>query len=394
MNPMVGVLMYVVGGAAGASFYLPFKGVRKWAWESYWMIYTLVALLIVPWVLALSMSPNVLSVLSQTPWKTLGLSFLFGAMWGAGGLTWGLMIRYLGVGLGVAIGCGLCAAVGTLVPPLFLGDFKTLVALPGGVTTLAVWCVGVTISLVGIVVTGAAGMSKERELSEEQKKAAVAEFNFAKGILVAVFSGVMSGGMAIGIRMGDVGGEESIVKLTQKIPPVTPEMWQGLPVLVVVLLGGFTVNFVWCLLLNLKNRTAGDYTKFGLLLVPNLIFSALAGVLWYSQMACFTIGDSQSGNFKFTGWTVFMSAQIVFSSLWGIVLAEWKGSSERTRTLLTTGLAILVVSMAIIGYGNYRESKRPKPSDPGPQKPAATASLAGTPHSPAFPLAGELLVVR
>jgi L-rhamnose-H+ transport protein len=293
-------------------------------------------------------------------------------MWGAGGLTWGLMIRYLGVGLGMAIGCGLCAAVGTLVPPLFLGDFQELVTLPWGATTLIVWCIGVAVSLVGIVVTGAAGMSKERELSEEQKKAHVAEFNFTKGILVAIFSGVMSAGMAMGIRMGDLGGTESIVKLSVKHK--TPEMWQGLPVLVVVLLGGFTVNFLWCLLLNVKNRTGGDYARLGIRFALNLIFSALAGVLWYSQMACLTIGDSKSGAFKFTGWTVFMSSQIVFSTLWGIVLLEWKGASQRTRTLLTTGLAILVVSMVIIGYGNFLKPKKQEPS-PGGDASVAAAGI-------------------
>jgi len=195
-NPFLAIVLYMVGGLSGASFYLPFKKVRDWAWESYWMIYTLVALLIVPWVLAFAFAPNVLSVLAKTPWDRLGLCFLFGAMWGAGGLTWGLMIRYLGVGLGVAIGCGLCAAVGTLVPPIFLGEYAKLLDQPGGVLALLVLLVGVAVSLVGIVITGAAGMSKEREMSEEQKKAAVAEFNFTKGMLVAVFSGVMSAGMS------------------------------------------------------------------------------------------------------------------------------------------------------------------------------------------------------
>ncbi len=374
MDPLIGVLMYVIGGAAGASFYLPFKAVRKWAWESYWMIYTLAGLLIVPWVLAFSFSPNVLPVLAETPWETLGLCFAFGAMWGAGGLTWGLMIRYLGVGLGTAIGCGLCAAVGTLVPPLLLGDFDELVSLPWGPAALVVWCVGVAVSLVGIVVTGAAGMSKQRELSEAEKKAHVAEFNFTRGFFAAVFSGVMSAGMAMGIRMGDLGGTESMVKLTQKIEPQTPGMWQGLPVLVVVLMGGFTVNFLWCLLLNVKNRTGGDYARLGVRLVLNLVLSALAGVLWYSQMVLLTIGDWQSGDFKFTGWTVLMSSLIVFSTLWGLALREWKGSSQRTRTLLTTGLAILVVSMAIIGYGNYLKPEKPKPSAGG-NAPVAAAGI-------------------
>jgi L-rhamnose-H+ transport protein len=349
MTPFIGVLMYVIGGATGASFYLPFKKVRNWSWESYWMIYTLAALLLAPWVLAFFVSPNVLSVLRATPAKTLLLCYLFGAMWGAGGLTWGLMIRYLGVGLGVAIGCGLCASVGTLLPPLFLGDFGDLVAKPGGTAALAALLVGVGVSLVGIVITGSAGMSKEREMSEEQKKAGVAEFNFTKGILVAVFSGVMSAGMAFGLRAaGDV-----IAPLTQTIEPVTPKIWEGLPGLVVVLLGGFTVNFAWCAILNMKNKTTGDYANQGTPLAANLIFAALAGLLWYSQMVLYTVGDSKIGTFKFSGWSVFMSSQIIFSSLWGIALAEWKGTSRRTRNLLAAGLAVLVLSLAIIAYGNY-----------------------------------------
>ncbi len=348
-TPFLGVVLYIVGGLSGASFYLPFKGVRRWAWESYWLVYCIAALLVVPWALALAMSPNVVSVLRATPWQTLGLCYLFGAMWGAGGLTWGLMIRYLGVGLGVAIGCGLCAAVGTLVPPLVQGDFQEMVAKPGGIPALVALLAGVAISLVGIVVTGAAGMSKEREMSEEQKKAAVAEFNFTKGILVAIFSGVMSAGMSFGVRTAD----GVITPLAKTTAPATPDLWSGLPGLVVILFGGFTVNVVWTLFLNFKNRTTGDYAKPEAPLVLNYLLSAFAGVLWYLQMVFYTMGDSKIGDYKFSGWSVFMSAQIIFSTLWGIVLLEWKGASPRTQKLLAAGLAILVLSLVVIGYGNY-----------------------------------------
>jgi len=353
MDPLVGLLLIVGGGAAGASFYLPFKGVRNWAWESYWMIYTVAGLLIAPWVLAFSQSPNLLSVLSQTPWDTLGLCFLFGAMWGAGGLTWGLMIRYLGVGLGIAIGCGLCAAVGTLVPPIVLGEFAKMVDQPGGIAALVALIVGVAVSLVGIVVTGAAGMSKEREMSRAEKQAAVAEFNFTKGILVAIFSGIMSAGMNFGISMGKVGGNESMVALAGTVPPITANTWENLPVLVVVLLGGFTVNFLWCLILNARNRTVGDYTKPNTPLARNLLFAAVAGIVWYLQIAFFAMGKSKLGAFDFSGWSVLMSSQIIFSTVWAMALLEWKGSSQRTKKLLSAGLAILVLSLAIIGYGNY-----------------------------------------
>jgi L-rhamnose-H+ transport protein len=358
-TPFLGVLLYVIGGLTGASFYLPFKGVKKWAWESYWLVYAVAGLVIVPWALALTMSPNVLSVLRATPWETLGLCFLFGAMWGAGGLTWGLMIRYLGVGLGVAIGCGLCAAVGTLVPPLVLGladrpelhneSFAAMIQMPGGSLALAVLLTGVVVSLAGIVITGAAGMSKEREMPEEQKKAAVAEFDFKKGILVAIFSGVMSAGMNFGVYASKLG----IVPRTHTIKPLTDKIWEGLPGLVVILLGGFTVNVVWVLFLNFKNRSTSDYAKAEAPLARNYLLSALAGAVWYSQMVFYTMGNSQIGAYEFSGWSVFMSAQIIFSTLWGIALLEWTGVSPRTRKLLAAGLAVLVLSLVIIAYGNY-----------------------------------------
>ena len=186
-NPFLGVSLYVVAGLAGACFYLPLKGVKQWSWESYWLIWAVAGLLLSPWILASFVSPNVLSVFHQVSWETLGWCYLFGALWGFGGLTWGLMIRYLGVGLGTAIGCGLCAAAGTLIPPAFRGQLAGYAHEAWGIATL----VGVGIALLGIVATGAAGMSKERELSEAQRKAAVAEFHFGKGILVAIFSGII-----------------------------------------------------------------------------------------------------------------------------------------------------------------------------------------------------------
>src|SRR5512139_3166988 len=197
-NPALGVLIFAIGGLAGAVFYLPFRKVRDWAWESYWLVYAVTGLLIVPLALALVTSPNLVAVLRAAPRGELLYCYLCGAMWGVGGLTWGLMIRYLGVGLGLAVGCGLCASAGTLIPPLFKGEFGGLLQAASGQATL----IGVVVALAGIVMVGMAGMSKEKELPEEQKRKAVAEFNFNKGMLVAIFSGIMSAGMAFGLGSG------------------------------------------------------------------------------------------------------------------------------------------------------------------------------------------------
>lgn len=343
-NPSLGVLIFTLGGLAGAVFYLPFKRVQKWAWESYWMIYAVAGLVVVPWLLALTTSPNVVKVLSQAPGGQIGYCFFCGAMWGVGGLTWGLMIRYLGVGLGLAIGCGLCSATGTLIPPILKGNLQALFGTPAANASL----VGVLVSVIGIVLVGMAGMSKESELPNEEKKKAVAEYDFKKGILVALFSGIMSAGMSFGLQ-----GGPDIEALAKSVEPVTPLAWAGMPVLVVVLLGGFAVNGGWCLFLNAKNKTLGDYARKDAPMLPNLLFAGLAGAIWCSQFICFKTGEPQMGALSYIGWAVLMASAILFSTLLGILLGEWKGTSGRTRALLACGLVLLIGSSVLSAYSGY-----------------------------------------
>ena len=368
VNPAVVILIFVLGGLAGAVFYLPFKKVTNWAWESYWLIYALFGLIIVPWVLAYCTSPNVLAVLREAHWNALGYCFLCGAMWGFGGLTWGLMIRYLGFGLGLAIGGGLCSATGTLLPPIlkpvlerFFGEAAGNVALSEAIqnglhklygTPSADYALfGIVVSLIGIALVGGAGMSKEAELPLEEKKKAVAEFNFKKGMLVAIFSGIMSAGMSLGLQGGG-----TIEELALKTAPVTATVWKGIPVLVVVLLGGFAVNGLWCLFLNFKNKTTGDYVKSGSPILANLFLAGLAGAIWTSQFICFKTGEPKMGDRSYVGWSVLFASCILFGTLLGIVLGEWKNTSGRTRLLLALGLICLVASSFISGYSGYLKS--------------------------------------
>ena len=360
-NPAVGVLIFALGGLAGAVFYLPFKKVKNWAWESYWFIYAVVGLVVVPWALAFTTSPNVVPVLKQAPSKELWYCYLCGAAWGVGGLTWGLMIRYLGVGLGLAIGCGLCSAGGTLIPPIIKPWLNAVVAgapLPSllegvkdlhGTPAANMSLIGVVISLLGIIFVGMAGMSKEKELPEEQKRKAVAEYNFRFGIFVAIFSGLMSSALGIGLQGGG-----TIEKLAQETAPVTSVAWKGMPVLVVALLGGFTVNALWCLFLNVKNKTTGDYTKKDTPLLGNLIFAGLAGAIWCSQFICFKTGEPAMGQTAYVGWALLMACQILFSSLIGaFFLGEWRATGRRTRTLLAAGLALLILTAVLSGFSGY-----------------------------------------
>jgi L-rhamnose-H+ transport protein len=349
-NPAIGTLIFMLGGLAGAIFYMPFKKVRKWAWESYWMIYAISGLLVVPWVLALATSPNLLSVLKSAPAGEVGYCLVCGIVWGFGGLTFGLMIRYLGVGLGMAMGLGLTSAAGTLIPPMLKGRaaISAMFTTAGGIVSV----LAALVSVAGIVFVGMAGKSKENELPDLEKKKAVAEFDFRKGVLLAVFCGLTSSAMSFGLQ----GGPE-IQKLAATIEPATSVIWAGMPVLVLVLLGGFIVNGGWCLILNARNKTAGDYIDTRAPMVPNLLFAGLAGAIWCSQFICFKTGEPMMGATSYIGWAVLMASAILFSQLFGLALGEWKGTSRKTVRLLVTGLVLLVLSSGVAAWGGYVAAK-------------------------------------
>lgn len=352
MNPFLGVIFHWLGGAAAASFYIPFRRVKNWSWETYWLVGGAFSWILAPWTLALLLVPEVWGALSAAPVKSLLWAYFWGAMWGIGGLTFGLSVRYLGIALGYAIALGFCAAFGTLMPPIFSGEIGKIAASTDGRWIL----VGIAVCLGGIALSGLAGISKERELSAEQKKNTSVDFNFLKGLLVATFAGVMSSCFAYGLAAGKPLAEISKANL---LASGGSDLWQNLPVLIVVLLGGFTTNFIWCVILNVKNRSAGEYFNArksaaeAAPLLRNYLYSALAGVTWYLQFFFYSMGSTRMGKYDFSSWTLHMASIIIFSTLWGVALKEWKGTSRRTHVLIGLGLIVLIGSTIIVGYGNF-----------------------------------------
>ena len=343
----LGIFLHSLGGLAAGSFYIPFKKVRNWAWETYWLVGGFFSWIIAPWVIALlTVKPERMSILYEAPIKSIFFSYLFGLLWGIGGLTFGLSMRYLGMSLGYAIALGFCAAFGTVIPPIYFGSFGDLINQTSGLTMLA----GVLVCLIGIAICGWAGISREKELSAEQKKETIGEFNFAKGLWVAIFAGVMSACMAFGIAAG-----KPIAMLA--IERGVPRLWQNSPVFICILAGGFTTNFLWCVFLNIKNKTAKDYlNKSGSPLVNNYIFSALAGVTWYLQFMFYGMGTTKMGKYDFSSWTIHMAFIIVFSNIWGLIFHEWKGTSRRIHRMIFAGIIVLITSTFVVGLGNYLAS--------------------------------------
>lgn len=383
-NPFLGVFFHWLGGFASGSFYVPYKGVKKWSWETYWLVGGVFSWIICPWLLASLLTHDLVGVLRQQSGSTLWWTYFFGAMWGFGGLTFGLTMRYLGMSLGMGVALGYCAAFGTLLPPLFKSFAPSIpvaetlgqIAATGpGQITLA----GVAVCLFGIGIAALAGLTKEREMPAAEKQKAIAEFAFTKGLLIATFSGIMSACFAFALTAGNPIGAASLAAGTNVI-------WTGLPKLVVVLLGGFTTNFIWCVILNVRNRTGYQYlastvrpeharltasggkgaaapaaggTPAADLNVPvlgNYFFSALAGTAWYFQFFFYTMGETQMGHFSFASWTLHMASIIIFSTMWGWIFHEWKGASRKAHLLIGAGITVLILSTVVIGYGTYLKS--------------------------------------
>ena len=324
----LGLLIIAVGAFCQSSSYVPINKIKKWSWESYWLIQGVFAWLVFPLLGALLAVPSghsLFEIYAQYPKESL-LTMVFGVLWGIGGLTFGLSMRYLGVALGQSIALGTCAGLGAILGPLFTGQADTL--------TAAVW-VGVVVTLVGIAIIGIAGGMKSASLPEEEKKKAVKDFNFGKGMIIALLCGFMSACFNIGLNFG------APLRWAE-----TKEIFATLPATFLVTIGGFITNAVYCLYQNSKNKTFSDYRQ-GSLWGNNIVFCALAGLLWYSQFFGLSLGKGFLTDFPVLitfSWCILMALNVTFSNVWGIILKEWKGCSGKTIAVLVGGLAVLIFS--------------------------------------------------
>ena len=363
-NPFLGVLLHWTGGLSAASCYLPFRGIRRWSWEIYWLVQGIFSWIIVPPIFAALLVPGFVAILHGAGESTLFYTWFWGAMWGIGGLLFGLGVRYLGIALGYTVALGFSTAFGTLVPPLFAGQLGAIARERAGQVVI----LGVIVCLAAIVVSGFAGRMKERELAGSNADEAAApggkgEYLFGRGIFVASFAGIMSACFAYGLAAGK---PVSDVTRQALLAHGRSDLWQSLPALVVVLWGGFTTNVLWCGGLLIRNRSAAQFAgraadgpgMLGLRRTAlNYALAASAGLLWYLQFFFYSMGQTKMGKYDFSSWTLHMAGTILFATLWGSLLHEWRGTSRKTKAAGAIGFLLLVVSTLIVGYGNYLKTR-------------------------------------
>jgi L-rhamnose-H+ transport protein len=339
MNSFQSILLMAIGSICAASFYVPIKRIKGWSWESYWLVQGLFSWILVPVLFAWITLPSgtLGSVISLAPATDKFWAIFYGALWGIGGLTFGLSMRYLGVALGQSIALGLCAGIGTLVPPIAMG--QDLFADRSGILML----IGVSVSLAGIAIIGYAASLRSKGLSEPERQSAVKEFALKKGLLIAILAGVMSACFSFGLTAG-----KSLQDAAISLGANT--LFAKNPVIAFVTFGGFITNFIYCIFLNFKNGTGKDYLSVSRsVLLNNVLFAAIGGTLWYLQFFFMGMGESKlPASMVAFAWSILMSMNITFSNLWGIWLKEWKGASRKTIVFLVIGLVVLVLSTFVI----------------------------------------------
>ena len=348
MQALLGIIFHSLGGVAAGSFYMPYNKVKGWAWESYWIIGGLFSWLFIPPLAAWITVPGFVEIIAASSDQVIFFAFTMGLLWGVGGLSYGLGIRYLGMSLGNSVVLGFSAAFGAIVPSIYYNinptegkiSFTDMLESSGGQLVLF----GVFVCLVGIAISGRAGMMKEQELSEEEKKRTVAEFSLSKGLIIAILSGILSSFFNFGIEAGKPLADAAV---EAGFDP----LYKNNVTFVVILWGGLTTNLIWTTILSLKNRSYLDFVNQSTPIVKNMMFSALAGTIWFLQFFFYGMGESKLGNGA-SSWILHMSTIILTANLWGIYRKEWKGVTTKTKWTITTGIAVIILAVILVGIGN------------------------------------------
>lgn len=341
-NPIMGTLIHAIGGSAAACCYLPYEGIKKWSYESFWIVQALFAWLIMPIIIGFLTVPDLWQVLCDAPIQSVILPILLGALYGFGGMAFGFAIRHIGYSLTYTISIGISAIVGTIVPLLLTGTLIAQFTRPGG----SVFFLGMFISFIGLLLSGLAGYRKERDLAASGDNSN--NFNMSKGFFLTIFAGILSGifGVALFLAqpVAELAAEHGAGYFVANAAQILPSF------------GCLITNLIWFTVVSIRQKTIKELVpsgnESGKRYSVNILLSAMAGSLWYLQFLFLGMANVRMGEFEFAGWGLHMFMLIFFSFLIGIMMKEWSKVTRKTFAILLLALATLLVSFIVMTYGS------------------------------------------
>lgn len=341
-NPVLGTLVHAIGAFSAAICYTPQKRVKRWSWQTYWMVQAAFCWFIWPLVGAGLTIPDLAGVLAEAPKAAMVKSFLLGAAYGIGGTAFGIAIRYIGFSLTYSLAVGISSVLGTLIPPLIAGTLGAAFSKAGGGWVLS----GVAVGTFGIFLCGVAGRSKEVDLAGSAAKQG---FSVAKGLPLCLLAGVLSAVYGFALAAG-----EPIADIAEAHGA---GYFRGNVTYIFANSGAFLTTLIYCLYLHGKHQTLGELTELPAgeekaSLPVNFLMAVLTGTLWYGQFFFYNLGHVRMGEFKFTSWAIHMIMLVLISNATGLVFREWRGTRSRTRFALAVALLVLTGAVLAITYGN------------------------------------------
>jgi L-rhamnose-H+ transport protein len=332
MDLAIGFFFVLLAGVSQGSFYLPATYTKKWEWEHSWFVFSVTAMLLINWIIALILIPDIFKVFQAVTVREILFIFLFGAGWGAGAICNGLAIDRLGMALAYPITLGLVACLGALIP-LIIFFPATLFTMKG-----LVLIIGTAFVVVGIIMISIAGSRKQPTGSSAIKG------SFAAGLAIAIAAGVLSCLFNVGYAFSANLAEQAKA-LGTSATFASSAVWA--PFLTV----GCLVNAGYSIYLMITRKTGKGF--LGANLGRNLVLASLMGLLWIGGVYFYSIGASKLGGWGVVvGWVLFMSSIILVGNLWGIFKGEWKGAPPAARSLLNRGITLLIVAIIIVAYSN------------------------------------------
>lgn len=329
-----GIAGVLLGGVFNGSFVAPMKRLHSWKWENSWLVYSITGLLIIPWIVAVAVVPNLFGIFQAASWLTLLKVLGFGFGWGIGSVLFGLGVSRMGLAVGYGIILGLIAPIGTFLPLLVLHPEQ--LATGQGQSLM----IGTLIVLFGILFCAMAGRMRERAVAADTGK----KDGFAAALAICILAGIFSPMLNFSFVFGKELQDQAIAN-GAGATMASNAIWS------LTLTAGFIANAGYCVLLLNKNRTWGLFSG-AKAPAGHWAGATLMGLVCFGSFMVYGMGATAMGSLGgIVGWPLFMSMALITSNALGALSGEWKGAPRLAWTYSIIGVALLMVAITIIARG-------------------------------------------